>query len=365
MSTNSTGVTDASPGQRWRALGVWIGVAAAIVLLFYELRTVLTPFFLAGVMAYMLEPVVRKLRRWRVPRTLAVLLAMLLVLALLVLLVLIVLPLFVTEIQQLVRELPGWLERLNTHVAPWLNARLGTNIRLDPVSIKEAITDALQTSEGLGGRLLTSLRMGGLGLLGLFANAVLVPVVLFFVLRDWPRIIRQSRSLIPRRWKAAVVGLLREADYALGQYLHGQMLVIGAMALFYTLGLWLTGLTYFLPIGILTGLLVFVPYVGAATGFILATVAALMQFDTPGSVVWVWVVFVTGQIIEGNFATPKLVGERIGLHPIAVIFALLAFGQLFGFTGLLVALPASAVLLVALRHMRTQYFASDLYRNHH
>lgn len=364
MTTDSTGVDAASSAPRWRAFGVWIAVGLALLLLFYELRTVLTPFFLAAVIAYMLEPVVRRLRRWRVPRTLAVLLAMLLVLALLVLLVLIVLPLFVTEIQQLARELPGWLERLNTHVAPWINARLGTNLRLDPASIKEAISDALQTSEGLGGRVLTSLRMGGLGLLGLFANAVLVPVVLFFVLRDWPRIIRQSRLLIPRRWKGSVVGLFREADYALGQYLHGQMLVIGAMALFYTLGLWFTGLTYFLPIGILTGLLVFVPYVGAATGFILASVAALMQFDTFTSVVWVWVVFVTGQVIEGNFATPKLVGERIGLHPIAVIFALLAFGQLFGFTGLLVALPASAVLLVALRHLRARYFASDLYRDH-
>lgn len=364
MTPDSTGVDTVAPAQRWRALGVWVAVAAAFVLLFYELRTVLTPFFMAGVIAYMLEPVVRRLRRWRVPRTLAVLLAMLMVLAVLVLLVLIVLPLFVREIQQLARELPGWLERLNTHVAPWINAKLGTSVRLDPASIKEAITDALQTSEGLGARILTSLRMGGLGLLGLFANAVLVPVVLFFVLRDWPRIIRHSRALIPRRWKAAVVAFFREADYALGQYLHGQMLVIGAMALFYTAGLWMTGLTYFLPIGILTGLLVFVPYVGAATGFILATVAALMQFNEFNNVIWVWVVFVSGQIIEGNFATPKLVGERIGLHPIAVIFALLAFGQLFGFTGLLIALPASAVLLVALRHLRVRYFASDLYRNH-
>ena len=140
------------------------------------------------------------------------------------------------------------------------------------------------------------------------------------------------------------------------------MCVIATMCVLYPLGLWFTGLAFWLPIGIITGLLVFVPYVGAATGFILATLAALMQFGNLSQVAWVWAVFVVGQMLEGNFITPKLVGERIGLHPLAVIFALLAFGQLFGFPGLLLALPASAVLLVALRKLRATYVASTLYR---
>ena len=135
------------------------------------------------------------------------------------------------------------------------------------------------------------------------------------------------------------------------------------MTLFYTLGLYFTGLEFFLPIGIITGVLVFVPYVGAATGFLLATLAAVMQFPSWGGLLWVWLVFVIGQGIEGNFVTPKLVGSRIGLHPVAVIFALLAFGQVFGFPGLLLALPASAVLLVGLRKLRQIYLASSFYNS--
>jgi len=133
------------------------------------------------------------------------------------------------------------------------------------------------------------------------------------------------------------------------------------MCVYYTLGLYFTGLEFFLPIGIITGVLVFVPYVGAATGFLLATLAAVMQFPSWGGLIWVWVVFGIGQALEGNFITPKLVGQRIGLHPVAVIFALLAFGQIFGFAGLLIALPASAVLLVGLRKLRAQYLASPFY----
>jgi predicted PurR-regulated permease PerM len=190
---------------------------------------------------------------------------------------------------------------------------------------------------------------------------VLVPVVQFYLMRDWDWMLARIDSLIPRGWHGRVNAFVRESDEALGQYLHGQILVILVMSVFYTLGLWLTGLEFFLPIGIITGVLVFVPYVGAAIGFVLATLAAGIQFPDWSGVLWVWLVFGIGQAIEGNFITPKLVGERIGLHPVAVIFALLVFGQLFGFLGLLLALPASAVLLVALRHLRDKYLASHLY----
>jgi predicted PurR-regulated permease PerM len=341
---------------------LWLAVAAGFVVLMYLLGPVFTPFFLAWILAYITHPLVRRMRRAGIPRVLAVVLVLLLLTAILALLVLIVLPLFVKEVQMITQQFPGWLERLNTTLAPKLNEWLGTEIQLDPGSIKEAIQRALQTREDLGMRLLDSLRMGGLGLLGLFANIVLVPVVLFFLLRDWGMFMARLQELIPKPWRESVLGFVREADSALDQYLHGQMLVIATMCVLYPIGLWLTGLKFWLPIGIITGLLVFVPYVGAATGFVLATLAALMQFDDITRVGWVWAVFVAGQALEGNLITPKLVGERIGLHPVAVIFALLAFGQLFGFAGLLVALPASAVLLVALRKLRAHYFASELYK---
>ena len=340
---------------------LWFAVAAGFAVLLYFLGPVLTPFFLAWILAYVSQPLVRRLRRAKIPRTIAVIIVMLLIVALIAGLLLIVLPLFIKEIQQITQQLPTWLDKLNTTLAPWINAKLGSNIQLDPSSIKEAVTTAIQSREDIGMRVLNSLRMGGLGLLGLFTNLVLVPVVLFFLLRDWSLFTSWYDELIPRAWHRPVRGLIDEADHALGQYLHGQVLVILAMCLFYPIALWLTGLTFWLPIGVITGLLVFIPFVGAATGFVLASLAALMQFDDFMRVVWVWVVFGLGQFIEGNLITPKLVGERIGLHPLAVIFALLSFGQLFGFAGLLVALPASAVLLVALRKLRAQYKASELY----
>jgi predicted PurR-regulated permease PerM len=340
---------------------LWVGVAAGIAILLYLLGPILTPFFLAWIFAYVCQPLVRRMRAAKVPRTLAVILVMLVILAAIAGLILIVLPLFVKEVQQITKQLPIWLDKLNTTVAPWLNAKLGTSIALDPSSIKEAITTAIQSREDIGASVLASLRMGGLGLLGLFTNLVLVPVVLFFLLRDWPLFVKAFDDLIPRRWHTPVRGLIDDADDALGQYLHGQVLVILVMCVFYPVALWFTGLTFWLPIGIITGLLVFIPFVGAATGFVLATLAALMQFDDLWRVAWVLGVFGIGQFIEGNVVTPKFVGERIGLHPLAVIFALLAFGQLFGFAGLLVALPASAVLLVGLRKLREQYRASDLY----
>jgi predicted PurR-regulated permease PerM len=256
---------------------------------------------------------------------------------------------------------PGFLDWLNRTLAPWIAEKTGAEVNFDAASLKRITLDTLQGSQGVGMKLLDSVRMGGLGLIGLIANVVLVPVVQFYLMRDWESMLARTDGLLPRPWQAQTAQFVTEADEALGQYLHGQILVILAMSVIYTTGLWLTGLTFFLPIGVITGVLVFVPYVGAAIGFVLGSLAAVMQFQDWGGVLWVWLVFGLGQAVEGNFITPKLVGARIGLHPIAVIFALLAFGQVFGFAGLLLALPASAVLLVALRKLRTRYLGSNLY----
>jgi len=339
----------------------WLAIAAAAFALVYYLAPVLTPFFLAAILAYIFQPLVLWLGRHRLPRTLAVALVMLIELLLLALLVLTVLPLFLKEISLLMQQVPEFLDWLNRTLAPWIAEKTGVAVNFDAASLKRMILDTLAGTQGVGMKLLDSVRMGGLGLIGLIANVVLVPVVQFYLMRDWESMLARIESLLPRPWQAQTTQFVGEADEALGQYLHGQILVIIAMSVFYTAGLWATGLTFFLPIGVITGLLVIVPYVGAATGFVLGSLAALMQFQDWGGLPWVWLVFGLGQAIEGNFITPKLVGERIGLHPIAVIFALLAFGQVFGFAGLLLALPASAVLLVALRKLRARYLASDLY----
>lgn len=344
-----------------RAL-VWLAIAIAAFTLLKLLAPILMPFILAAVLAYICEPLVAWLTRRFMPRTLAVLAVLLLEALLLVLLTVALLPLFIKEIRLLSEQFPVILDRLNETLAPWLSEKLGTKISFDPASIKAAASEAIASSEGLGAKVLDSLRLGGLGLLGLVTNLVLTPVLQFFLLRDWEVMHARLDRLIPRGWHDKVSSFVAEADEALGQYLHGQILVIVVMSCFYSLGLWIAGLEFFLPIGIATGIMVFIPYVGAAIGFLLATLAAYLQFqDLPG-VVWVWVVFGLGQALEGNFITPKLVGERIGLHPVAVIFALLAFGQLFGFAGLLVALPSSAVLLVALRKLHSGYLDSELYK---
>lgn len=340
----------------------WLAIAGGAGLALWYLSPILMPFVLGGVLAYIWQPLVLWLDRRRLPRTLSVLVVIFLEAVLLLLFLLTVLPLFVKEIMDLSRQLPGLLDKANETLAPWIRSRLGIDVRLDPASVRETISAAIANTEGLGMRVLESLRMGGLGLLGLFANLVLAPVVQFFLMRDWESIQSRLAGLIPRAWTGRVQGFVREADEALSQYLHGQVMVIAVMVVFYAAGLWITGLNFWLPVGLITGLMVFVPYVGAAVGFVLGSLAALLQFqDWPG-LVWVWVVFGLGQALEGNLVTPKLVGDRIGLHPLAVIFALLAFGQLFSFTGLLVALPVSAVLLVALRELRDRYLSSSLYK---
>jgi predicted PurR-regulated permease PerM len=350
-------VTDADRRALW-----WTAIGGVILAALYWLGPVLAPFLLAAVLAYVCQPLVLWLGGKRLPRTLAVLAVMLVEALALVILALTVLPLFAQEITQLSVRLPMFLDRMNEIVAPWLASKFGITVGLDAASVKDAIHHSIANSEGLGMKILSSLHLGGLGLLGLFANLVLTPVVQFFLMRDWELIASRIDVLIPRAWHERVIGFVHESDQALGQYLHGQILVILIMCAFYTTGLWLAGLEFALPIGMITGTLVFVPYVGAATGLVLGSLAALLQFQDWTGLAFVWAVFALGQVLEGNFITPRLVGRRIGLHPVAVIFALLAFGQVLGLVGLLIALPASAVLLVALRKLKARYQQSTLYK---
>jgi predicted PurR-regulated permease PerM len=192
---------------------------------------------------------------------------------------------------------------------------------------------------------------------------VLVPVALFYLLLDWKQVVSRVLNLVPPRARPSVDSFTSEADEVLGQYLRGQLLVMLTMAVFYSTGLGLFGLDLALPIGLFTGFAMFVPYVGFGIGLVLAFLAGILQFASIKAVVMVAAVYGSGQVIEGFYLTPRLVGQRIGLHPLVVIFALLAFGQLFGFVGVLVALPASAVLFVAFRRLRAGYMGSKLYQS--
>jgi predicted PurR-regulated permease PerM len=197
--------------------------------------------------------------------------------------------------------------------------------------------------------------------LALVGNAFLMPVVMFYLLMDWPHLVERVQSMIPPRLRQRALGFLGECDAVLGQYLRGQLMVMGVLALYYSIALGLAGFDLALPVGVFSGLAIFIPYLGFALGVALALLAGLLEFASWYGVIVVAVVYGVGQVAESLVLTPRLVGERIGLNPLAVIFALLAFGHLFGFVGVLVALPVSAVALVGLRRVRQAYVTSKLY----
>lgn len=351
-----------------KSISIWFAIAVVLALLLWFLAPVLAPFVLAAVLAYALTPLVNwldGLGRGRLPRVVAVLLVELLFLVLALGLVLLVVPILVKELPLLRDQLPVLLDKLDTVLSPWLK-RLGFQVSLDMGSVKSFIKTYLNANvEDALASVLASVKLGGSVAFALIGNAILIPVVLFYLLVEWSNLRHQLRELVPPRLRAATDSFVHEADGVLGQYLRGQLMVMLVLAIFYTLGLALFGLDLALPIGVFTGMAVFIPYLGFGIGLFLAASAGLLQFSLGGlshTVVMLVVVYGAGQVLESLVLTPKLVGERIGLHPLAVIFALLAFGQLFGFLGVLVALPMSAVLLVVVRRMRTGYMASRLYQ---
>ncbi len=343
----------------------WCLIMAVIVLALWLLGPVLTPFVVAAVLAYALTPLVNRINTWgrgRMPRVVAVLLVELLFILMLLSLVLLIIPIVAKELPLMREQVPLLVDRLNTGLAPWL-AQFGFNVSLDVSSIKAVALKYLNANyEEMFGSVLSSIKLGGSVALAVIGNAVLIPVALFYLLMDWDRLVARLLELVPTPMRAAFDSFTDEADSVLGQYLRGQLLVMLIMAAFYSVGLSLFGLDLALPIGIFTGLAMFIPYLGFGIGLILAVLAGLLQFASVQALVMVAVVYGIGQVVEGLVLTPRLVGQRIGLHPLAVIFALLAFGQVFGFVGVLIALPASAVLLVGIRRIKVRYMASKLYK---
>jgi predicted PurR-regulated permease PerM len=341
----------------------WLVGAALFAALIYLLTPVLTPFVAAAILAYLCAPLMNWLCRRGMPRTLAALLVLLLLLALIALLTLLLVPLLQRELWLFTARMPSLFDVLRLKLTPVLHQYLHWDLQWDSDALRTLLGGNWQQGAGnVAGKVLPWLGGGSAALLGLLMNAVLLPLVLFYLLRDGPALLDRIEELIPRRWNRLALQLAAEADQVLAEFLRGQALVMLLMAAFYAVALSFTGLEFALPIGLVAGMLVFIPYVGMITGLVLATVAGAAQFTSWGSMLAVWAVFGAGQLLEGVVITPRLVGERIGLHPLVVIFALLAFGQMFGFFGVLLALPASAVLLVGLRHAREWYFSSPLYR---
>ncbi|MDD3885008.1 MAG: AI-2E family transporter [Gallionella sp.] len=343
------------------AAAQWLLVLVLFVAALYALGPILAPFLVAAILAYVCAPLVERLCRWRWPRTLAVLSVMAGMVLLVVVFLLILLPLLEREFSLLLVRMPDWLETAKLRLLPWWQQQFGTELQWDAVALKQMAQSHWQSADGSATQVLSWLGARGAALATLLTNALLIPLAMFYLLRDWNQLLVRIDALVPRHWHARITQIAVEIDDILAEFLRGQLSVMLLMSMFYAVALWLAGLEFALPIGLLAGLLVFIPYLGMLLGVLLATLAAAMQFGTLSGMLVIWGIFAVGQLLEGMLITPWLVGDRIGLHPLAVIFALMAFAQLFGFVGLLLALPMAAIVLVGLRHLRDAYLASDLY----
>jgi len=350
-------LTDA---QKWLALVF----AAAGGWLLYLLAPILTPFLTAALLAYLGDPVVDRFEARGAPRWLGIAIVFAVLLLVLLLLVLLLIPLLDTQIRILVTKLPSYFAWIEGAVLPWLTAHLGIQGDFSALdTLKESVREHWQQAGGVAAGVVQYLSRSGLALVGWAANLVLIPVVTFYLLRDWDRLMGGIRELFPRAWESTMVRLARESDEVLAGFLRGQLMVMLALGIIYATGLWLVGLDLGVLIGLVAGLVNFVPYLGFILGLALAVVAMLVQ--TGGDLLAllpVLGVFMVGQVLEGTVLTPLLVGDRVGLHPVAVIFAVMAGGQLFGFVGVLLGLPVAAVIAVFVRHAHQRYLESQLYR---
>ena len=346
--------------RRW----VWWAVALGLCLFVYFLHPILTPFLIAIVLAYMFDPVVDRLERFGLSRTWGVVTVFALFTVILMTLLLVLVPMLAKQLLKLYELAPQILDWLQHTAMPWAQAKLGLSDgfwKFD--KIKAAITEHMGQTTDIVGMVLSQATASSLALIGFLANLVLIPVVGFYLLRDWDIMMAKIRSLLPREREEQIVSLAKECHDVLGAFVRGQLLVMLALGVIYSAGLMLLGLELGLLIGLLAGLAAIVPYMGFIIGIGAALTAGLFQFGGDlYPMIGIVAVFMVGQALEGMVLTPLLVGDRIGLHPVAVIFAILAGGELFGFTGVLLALPVAAVIMVLVRHVHDLYKDSQAYK---
>jgi len=310
----------------------------------------LAPFAAAFLLAYMLEPIANRLSAWGSPRALSSILAILVGLSLVVGLVAIGVPVVNHEIRKLQERLPELIATVYAQAYPWL-AQTGLPID-DTEALKQKLLDWLSSrSSDLSTTVWGALQSGLGALLALLGWLVLVPVALFFLLKDWARILAKTLWLVPEKHRENVRETSREIHITLQGYLQGQLRVMLALSVYYSLGLLIAGFSGWLSIGLISGLLVFIPYAGFALGVLLALVSGLLELGWMQTLIAVGIIYGLGQLLESFVLTPKLVGDRVGLHPLAVIFALVFFGALFGFFGVLIAVPLAAVIVVLFRRL--------------
>jgi predicted PurR-regulated permease PerM len=359
MAALTPPVRGRSPAPVWLLI---LALLLAVALLLYALKPILTPFVVGALLAYLGDPLVDRLEARRCPRTLGVLVVFS-VLALVITLALIVsVPLLVQQVDYLVQRAPAAYQWLMTELLPKLQDRWDVQGVLPGIDFKAQLAENWQSLGKFAADLGRQLTTSSLRLVLWVSNLVLIPVVAFYLMRDWDVLMHKILQLLPRAWQPRVAAMGREADEVVGAFLRGQFVVMLCLAVVYSVGLSLIGLELALLLGVVAGLASIVPYLGFIVGILAAGVAAYLQFQGFAPLLGVAAVFAVGQLLESMLLTPILVGDRIGLHPVAVIFVLLAGGQLAGFVGVLLALPVGAVIMVLLRHIDEFYRDSPVYR---
>jgi predicted PurR-regulated permease PerM len=347
-----------SNAQRWQ----WLLIVAVIGWLVWLLSPILMPFMLAGVFAYLGDPLVDRLERLRLGRGLAAAIVFLVMLLVVALALVLLVPLVQRQIARFIAALPAYAAWFTHEAVPWLEQKLNLPAsEFDPSTLIVRVREHLGTVGGIAAAALGYATRSGLALIGFGVAVVLVPVVTFYLLRDWDELVAHVDALLPREAQPTIRQLARETDSVLGAFVRGQLLVMLGLAIYYAITLKLVGLDVGPLIGMIAGLVSFVPYLGFIIGIVASLIAVLVQFHDAYHLILVLVVFGVGNLLESYVLVPKLVGDRIGLHPVAVIFAVLAFGELFGFIGVLLALPMASIAMVLLRFLRDRYEASTLF----
>ena len=345
--------------RRWH----WLVIALVVGVAIWLLAPVLTPFVISIFFGYLGDPLVDWLETKRMSRTFAVIVVFFVMTALLALVVFLLVPLLGAQIGHFIEQMPAYATWIKGTALPWikLHAHIDLAPYVDPEHLATMLREHWTQAGGVAATVLGGLSRSSLFVIELLTNVFLVPVLSFYFLRDWDVMVAQIRELLPRPAEPTISRLAHQSDEMLGGFLRGQLLVMLVLAIIYTLGLRLIGIDLALLIGLVAGLVSFVPYLGVMTGLTISLIAALVQFGDGTHVLMVLGMFAMVQMIEAFVLTPSLVGDRIGMHPVGVIFAIMAGGHLFGFLGVLLALPFSAIAMVLLRYVHERYTASVMY----
>lgn len=338
-------------------LVLFLGVAV------YFLSPILMPFLIGGLLAYLGNPLVNRLVKWHLPRTLAVIGVFIFIIAAVVLILIALIPLLEDQLILFSQKVPTFINWLQTVVIPWFEARTGIDIAsIDVSGLTSSLTPDWKQTGHVALRVFKTITHSGALLFAVGLNLILIPVVTFYLLRDWLVLLDKTKKLIPRKYVKTMTALFAECDEVLGAFLRGQLLVMLVLGVFYTCALGIMGLDLALLIGVLIAVLSIVPYLGTIVGLAIAVIATLFQFSDAYHVMYVVGIFVAGHVLESLVLAPLLIGDRIGLHPVAVIFSILAGGELFGFLGILLALPVAAVIMVWVRYVFSHYMNSRFYQ---